>query len=66
MPSHLATAWVVLGLLAAPVAATPPPPSRVLAKHDDNVYALAFSPDGKTLASGSRDGTVKLWDVPEK
>ena len=22
-----------------------------------------FSPDGKTLAGGSRDGTVRLWEV---
>ena len=27
------------------------------------VYALAFSPDGSTLASGSWDQTVRLWDV---
>lgn len=31
--------------------------------HPTDVWALAFSPDGKLLASGSYDGTILLWDM---
>jgi WD40 repeat protein len=31
--------------------------------HTEQVDSVAFSPDGKTLASGSNDGTIILWDV---
>jgi hypothetical protein len=35
--------------------------------HTSYVWSLAFSPDGATLASGSGDFTVRLWDtVPLK
>ena len=31
--------------------------------HTDTVRALAFSPDGCTLATGSWDGSIKLWNL---
>ena len=38
-------------------------PSQLSPGDHDNVRSVAFSPDGATLASGSRDETVRLWDV---
>lgn len=31
--------------------------------HRSTVYQFAFSPDSRTLATASADGTAKLWDV---
>lgn len=36
---------------------------RTLAGHDKPIGALAFSPDGATLASGDGGGTVALWNL---
>ena len=35
----------------------------VLDGHREDVDSLAISPDGQILASGSRDNSVKLWDL---
>jgi WD40 repeat protein len=34
-------------------------------KTDAAVSSLAFSPDGKTLASGAENGTIWLWSLPD-
>ena len=31
--------------------------------HSDWVRSVAFSPDGKTIVSGSYDQTIKVWDA---
>jgi len=36
---------------------------RTLTGHTDEVYSVALSADGLTLVSGSRDQTIKVWNL---
>ncbi len=36
---------------------------KTLKGHKSDVTSVSYSPDGKYIASGSRDKTIKLWDV---
>jgi WD40 repeat protein len=63
-PRARLAACFFLPFLLTPVAAFAQKPELyVQTGHSDFVVSLAFSPDGKTLVSGSRDNTIKLWDV---
>lgn len=37
--------------------------NKKLRGHTKNVESVAFSPDGRTLVSGSRDKTIRFWNV---
>jgi WD40 repeat protein len=60
-------AWLGVAYLAwvppSPLCAQQAKLRETLRGHPTGVLYLAFGPDGKTLASGSEDGTFKLWDV---
>ena len=50
--------WVVFARDQFPCTTT-----QVLSQHNDEVWFCRFSPDGTKLATGSKDGTLCIWDV---
>jgi WD40 repeat protein len=51
-------AWTIGGN-GAPAAA------KTFSGHTDQVFAVAVSPDGKLIASGSYNGEVKIWKADD-
>lgn len=56
-------AWRVAVEESSSRSALQPPPSAVLCGHTDEVFAVAFHPDGRRLATSGRDGAISLWDL---
>lgn len=54
------------GIVAAPLLPAGRPQEVIsFQAHPYDIEVLAFSPEGKVLATGGRDGKLKLWSMPD-
>ena len=59
----LTFALLLTSVLLLPIRTTTAQLKATLEGHTDLVWSVAFSPNGQTLASGSQDRTIRLWNL---
>jgi len=61
-------ALLLFGMQSASINGSQPPGTTLLTYngHSDYVDAVAWSPNGQFIASGSWDGTAQVWDIKTK
>jgi hypothetical protein len=57
--------WLACGMVLPALTQEHPDIVWIRGGHTQHVYSVVFSPDGRLLASGSTDHTIKLWRVSD-